>query len=123
MKQAPQVWFEKLSTMITSLVFHSSDHDSYLFLKTNSHGHILQSLYIDYMIIKGDEVDEIDELKLDLTKQFEMKDLGRFCFFLGLRLDTPLEVTFFINLNILSTFLNRLAFLILDQQIAFLNSI
>ncbi|CAJ2641032.1 unnamed protein product [Trifolium pratense] len=84
LKQAPRAWFEKFSTVITSLGFRSSDHDSALFLRTNSHGRILLSLYVDDMIITGDDVNGIDELKLQLAKQFEMKDLGTLRYFLGI---------------------------------------
>ncbi|CAJ2650750.1 unnamed protein product [Trifolium pratense] len=84
LKQAPRAWFEKFSAVIISLGFCSSDHDSALFVKTTSHGRIILSLYVDDMIITGDDVNGIDELKLQLAKRFEMKDLGPLRYFLGI---------------------------------------
>lgn len=81
LKQAPQAWSEKFSIVSTSLGFRSNDHDSTLFLMTNSRGCILHSIYVDYMIIKGGDVDWIVELKLKLAKQLEMKELDTICYF------------------------------------------
>lgn len=77
LKQTSRAWFEKLSNVITYLGFHPSDHDSI------SHGCIILSLYVDDMIIIGDNVDEINKLKLPLSKQLEKKDLGTLRYFLG----------------------------------------
>jgi len=68
LKQAPRARFEKFTTVITSLGFRSSDHNSALFVRTTSHGRILLSLYVDDMIITSDDVDGIDDLKLQLAK-------------------------------------------------------
>ena len=84
LKQAPRAWFEKFSTVITSLGFFSSNHDSALFVKCTTTGRILLSLYVDDMIITGDDVDGIAVLKKELTRQFEMKDLGSLRYFLGI---------------------------------------
>ncbi|CAJ2639186.1 unnamed protein product [Trifolium pratense] len=84
LKQAPRAWYEKFSTVIRSLGFRSSDHDSALFVRTTSHGRIILSLYVDDMIITGDDIDGICELKLQLAKRFEMKDLGPLRYFLGI---------------------------------------
>ncbi|CAJ2652486.1 unnamed protein product [Trifolium pratense] len=84
LKQAPRAWFEKFSAVIISLGFNSSDYDSALFVRTTSHGRIILSLYVDDMIITGDDVDGIDELKIQLAKIFEMKDLGPLRYFLGI---------------------------------------
>ncbi|CAJ2636330.1 unnamed protein product [Trifolium pratense] len=84
LKQAPRAWFEKFSAVIISLKFSSSDYDSALFVRTTSHGRIILSLYVDDMIITGDDVDGIDELKIQLAKIFEMKDLGPLRYFLGI---------------------------------------
>lgn len=78
MKQAPRAWFEKFSTVITSLGFHPSDHDSALFVTSTSHCRIILSLYVGDMIITCHDIDGINKLKLQLSKQFEMKDLDTF---------------------------------------------
>jgi hypothetical protein len=57
LKQAMVAWFEKFTTMITSLAYYCSDHDSALFVRNTSHGRILLSLFVDDMIITGDDVD------------------------------------------------------------------
>jgi len=42
------------------------------------------SLYIDDMIITGDDNDEISVLKIELARQFETKDLSYLWYFLGI---------------------------------------
>ncbi|XP_057487537.1 uncharacterized mitochondrial protein AtMg00810-like [Actinidia eriantha] len=84
LKQAPRAWFEKFSNVITSLGFQSTNHDSALFIKVTITGRILPSLYVDDMVITGDDVAGIDRLKLELASRFEMKDLGPQRYFLGI---------------------------------------
>lgn len=84
MVESPRAWFDKFSTVICGLGFHSSDHDSALFLRSTSVGRIILLLYVDDMIITGDDTDGITHLKSQLQQQFEMKDLGPLRYFLGI---------------------------------------
>ncbi|XP_022158866.1 uncharacterized protein LOC111025329 [Momordica charantia] len=84
LKQAPHAWFEKFSTVITSLGFICSHHDFALFVKCTSACRILLSLNVDDMIITRNDSDGIKSLKSELSRCFAMKDLGMLLYFLGI---------------------------------------
>ncbi|XP_028097981.1 uncharacterized protein LOC114297713 [Camellia sinensis] len=88
LKQAPHAWFSKFSTTITQFTFSSSSYDSALFIRKTPHGITLLLLYVDDMIITGDDLDGIHELKHFLSSHFEMKDLGSVSYFLGLEISS-----------------------------------
>ena len=70
--------------MISSLGFSHSYHDSTRFMKCSSAGFSLLSLYVNDMIIIGDGIVWIADLKLELVCCFVMKDLGFLRYFLGI---------------------------------------
>lgn len=84
LKQVPRSWLEKFSTLITSLSFKPSNCDSALFVRCTSVGRIIISLYVDDMIITGDDHDDMGSLKCDLDHRFSMKDLGLLRYLLGI---------------------------------------
>ena len=86
LKQAPRAWFSKFSSTISRLGYMASHYDSALFLRRTDKDTILLLLYVDDMIINGDDFNGIQELKVSLNQQFEMKDLGHLSYFLGLEI-------------------------------------
>ena len=86
LKQALRAWFAKFSSTIFRLGYTASPYDSALFLRRTDKGTILLLLYMDDMIITGDDLSGIQELKNFLSQQFEMKDLGHLSYFLGLEI-------------------------------------
>ena len=63
LKQAPQVWFAKFSSTISRLGYIASHYDSALFLCRTDKDTILFLLYVDDIIITGDDLSGIQELK------------------------------------------------------------
>ena len=62
LKQALRVWFTKFSSTISQYGFLASSYDSALFFRRSDHGITLLLLYIDDMIITGDDVLGIQDL-------------------------------------------------------------
>ena len=91
LKQASRAWFAKFSSTIFRLGYTASPYDSTLFLCCTNKGTILLLLYVDDMIIIGDDLSGIQELKDFLSQQFEMKDLGHLSYFLGLEITHSID--------------------------------
>ena len=68
--------------------FSSSPHDTALFIRRSNQGMILLLLYVDDMIITGNDHSGIFDFKQFLYQQFEMKDLGHLGYFLGLEVSS-----------------------------------
>uniref|UniRef100_A0A2N9IZP8 Integrase catalytic domain-containing protein n=1 Tax=Fagus sylvatica TaxID=28930 RepID=A0A2N9IZP8_FAGSY len=88
LKQAPRAWFAKFSSTISQHGFSASSYDSALFFRRSDHGITLLLLYVDDMIITGDDMQGIQDLKRFLGQHFEMKDQGLLSYFLGLEVSS-----------------------------------
>lgn len=84
LKQAPRAWFERFVSVIRVAGFSSSDHDPALFIHLSPRGRTLLLLYVDDMLITGDDVEHISHVKKQLGEQFQMSDLGPLSYFLGI---------------------------------------
>ena len=64
--------------------FQQSNFDYTLFLKHQVGKITALIVYVDDMIITGDDVEEISRLQEQLSTEFEMKNLGGLKYFLGI---------------------------------------
>jgi hypothetical protein len=69
---------------VTAAGFSPSLHDPALFVHTSPRGRIVLLLYVDDMIITGDDPEYIAFVKARLRDQFLMTDLGPLRYFLGI---------------------------------------
>ena len=88
LKQAPRAWFAKFSSTISQHGFSGSSFDTTLFLRRFVNGITILLLYVDDMIITGDDMQGIRYLNHFLGCQFEMKDFGPLNYFLGLEVSS-----------------------------------
>ncbi|WVZ62539.1 hypothetical protein U9M48_012278 [Paspalum notatum var. saurae] len=84
LKQAPRAWFQRFASVIHAAGFSSSDHDPALFIHVSPRGRTLLLLYVDDMLITGDDPDHISRVKQHLSEQFQMSNLGPLSYFLGI---------------------------------------
>jgi Reverse transcriptase (RNA-dependent DNA polymerase) len=66
LKQSPRAWYGKLSNFLISCNFKISGADSSLFIKNNFNGITIVLVYVDDLIITGDNQVKIDGIKQDL---------------------------------------------------------
>ncbi|GJZ21604.1 retrovirus-related pol polyprotein from transposon TNT 1-94 [Tanacetum coccineum] len=83
LKQAPRAWYIELKSFLVSYGFTNSVADTSLFIY-NAHGVIVYFLvYIDDIIIIGNNTSFIDKFVQQLHDRFALKDLGELHQFLG----------------------------------------
>lgn len=82
--QSSQAQFEKLTTALTSLGFYRSQVDHSVFVIHSARGMIALVVYVDDIVITGDDGLGIFALKADLKRHFQTKDLGQLRDFLGI---------------------------------------
>jgi len=84
LKQSPRIWHAKLSVALQTLDFTKSNVDSLLFIQQNSADKLIILVYVDDLIITGSNETSVAKLKVDLQRQFSIKDLGKLKYFLGI---------------------------------------
>ena len=84
LKQAPRAWLEKFCSTLLTFSFTQSQYDSSLFFHKTTTGMVLLLVYVDDIIIIGNDSGLISKLQNMLHSTFQMKDLGHLTYFLGL---------------------------------------
>jgi hypothetical protein len=80
------MWYNRLKESLLQKGFSNNDDCPCVFIKTSSTGFCIISVYVDDLNIIGTQRD-IDETRNHLKTEFEMKDLGKTKFCLGLQLE------------------------------------
>uniref|UniRef100_A0A2N9GPK7 Reverse transcriptase Ty1/copia-type domain-containing protein n=1 Tax=Fagus sylvatica TaxID=28930 RepID=A0A2N9GPK7_FAGSY len=110
LKQAPRAWFAKFSSVVAQQGFTSSSYDSALFIRYTSTGITLILLYVDDIIITGDDTAGIRDLQKFLSQHFEMKDFGTLSYFLGLEVTSSSDGYYLSQAKYASDLLSKAGF-------------
>lgn len=83
LKQSPRCWFAKLTSALKKFGFKQSysDYSLFRFIKGDSSVRVL--VYVDDLIIAGNNLSMMMKFKAYLSECFKMKDLGKAKYFLG----------------------------------------
>ena len=86
LKQFGRMWFNQLSNFLLKRGYTNNDDCPCVFIKKSTDGFYIISIYVDDLSIIGTTRD-IEEASAYLKTEFEMKDLGKTKFCLGLHLE------------------------------------
>lgn len=84
LKQAPRCWFAKLSAALKAYGFQQSYSDYSLLILRQGTVQLSVLVYVDDLIVSGNDVISIQKFKTYLSQCFHMKDLGVLKYFLGI---------------------------------------
>jgi Reverse transcriptase (RNA-dependent DNA polymerase) len=94
LKQSPRAWFDRFKKVMISLGYQQINAYHTVFSRQHG-GHItMLAVYVDDMIITGDDEGEIAQLKARLGEEFEVKDLGQLIYSFGIEITRGAEVIF-----------------------------
>jgi len=81
LKQALRAWSDKIGQYLVTSRFQTSNANFSIYVKKTDHGIVVIVIYVDDLIITGDNDANIFDLKKFLKQKFEMKDLGELHYF------------------------------------------
>ncbi|GMI96958.1 hypothetical protein HRI_003365100 [Hibiscus trionum] len=85
LKQSPRAWFNRFAKAMSSRHYIQGQADHTLFYKHTDNGKCcILIVYVDDIILTGDDSIEIERLKEFLSLEFQLKDLGNLRYFLGM---------------------------------------
>uniref|UniRef100_A0A2N9HLM6 Integrase catalytic domain-containing protein n=1 Tax=Fagus sylvatica TaxID=28930 RepID=A0A2N9HLM6_FAGSY len=77
LKQAPRQWYKKFDSFMVGQGYTRTDADHCVYVRQFPNGKlIILLLYVDDMLIVGQDANMVGSLKNELFKSFDMKDLG-----------------------------------------------
>lgn len=86
LKQALRQWYKKFDSFMSRNGFTRCQADHCCYMKKFDNIFIILRLYVDDILIVGSDLQEINNLKQELSKQYAMKDLGAAKQILGMRI-------------------------------------
>jgi hypothetical protein len=84
LKQAPRAWNSKLDQCLVSLGFKRCPLEHAVYTKSSKDSNLLIGVYVDDLIITGDNAQQIEGFKAQMMKKFSMSDLGLLSYYLGI---------------------------------------
>jgi hypothetical protein len=86
LKQSPRMWYQKFDTYMFGLGFTRSKHDHCVYFKLIGDHLIYLVLYVDDMLLIGNNKEIIQDVETQLSSKFDMKDLSASNFILGMEI-------------------------------------
>ncbi|GKD59505.1 retrovirus-related pol polyprotein from transposon RE1 [Tanacetum coccineum] len=84
LKQAPRAWFQRLSSFLITHGFICSRADTSLFVFARDSSIMYLLVYVDDLILTGNNETMLTSFTTHLNREFAIKDLGDLSYFLGL---------------------------------------
>ena len=96
LKQAPRAWFSRIEAYFIKEGFTNSPNEQTLFIKRVGGNILIVSVYVDDLLFTGNNDELLEEFKSSMKSEFDMTDLGKMRYFLGIEVIQKPEEGIFI---------------------------
>jgi hypothetical protein len=86
LKQSDRVWYDKINATFIKLGFSRSNADPSVYSRISRSEVLYVAIYVDDLIIIGNDLKTIAKLKDELNRLFKMKDLSNIHYILGVKI-------------------------------------
>ncbi len=94
LKQSPRAWNQKIDALLNNIQFVRNDEDFSVYVAQVGDVKFFIVVYVDDLILVCDNKDKLSQVKEELSRKFEMKDLGDLHLFLGMEVEKVHNVCF-----------------------------
>ncbi|GKV37176.1 hypothetical protein SLEP1_g45235 [Rubroshorea leprosula] len=109
LKQAPRAWNCKIDDHLLSLGFEKSLSEATLYVKKKNGVLVIVSIYVDDLLVTGNDEAALNQFKIDMLQIFDMNDLGKMTYFLGMEIDQSSKGIFICQRNFTGEILSKFA--------------
>ena len=90
MRQAPRALYTKLNKCLESLGFTRCPYEHAVYTKKEGDDILIIGVYVDDFLITGSNISIIETFKRQMSSKFEMTDLGKRSYHLGIEVEQGL---------------------------------
>ena len=84
LKPSPRAWFDKFTRAIRQQDYVQAHADHTMYYRHKNEKITILIVYVDDIILTGDDKEGMERLKQKLALEFDMRDLGNLRYFLGM---------------------------------------
>lgn len=84
LKQSPRCWNSALDAYLKQIGFTQSNSDPCIYFKETGGEKVYMGVYVDDIVLAARTGEVLQQVKSDLAKKFDIKDIGKLRYFLGM---------------------------------------
>lgn len=91
LRQSPRAWNIKLDGMLKQLKFQKCTKEQSVYKRQIGDSFLIIAVYVDDLFVTGSSISIIHEFKMEMEKRFEMTNLGKLTYYLGIEVSQGIE--------------------------------
>lgn len=84
LRQAPRAWYARLNKCLEDLGFTKCPYEHAVYVRREGNESLIVGVYVDDLLITGTCVSNIDRIKKQISKEFDMTNMGKLSYYLGI---------------------------------------